>query len=70
MFLGNSGKRTLFAFEARSLVDVCALSAHAAEKELLLLPGTQLVVDSVLDMGHGLTMVQVPLLALLISFLL
>lgn len=59
MFLGNSGKRTLFAFEARSLVDVCALSAHAAEKELLLLPGTQLVVDSVLDMGHGLTMVQV-----------
>eukprot|EP00808_Paulinella_micropora_P013926 g14856.t1 len=57
-FLGDHGKRTLFAITTCRAVDIRAYSAIQAEEERLLLPGAQLHVKGVLDLGAGLKMVQ------------
>ena len=44
--------------KARHLVDIRAFSAVESEEELLLLPGTALVVKSVLNAGNGLILIQ------------
>eukprot|EP00042_Codosiga_hollandica_P052787 m.676608 g.676608 ORF g.676608 m.676608 type:complete len:79 (+) comp58564_c1_seq1:231-467(+) len=58
MFLGKSGPRTIFNIAACSGVDIQKYSAFAQESEILLLPGTCLVTESVLDHGNGLHLVQ------------
>eukprot|EP00808_Paulinella_micropora_P014580 g50715.t1 len=57
-FLGDQGKRTLFAITTCRAVDIRTYSAIQAEDERLLLPGAQLHVKGVLDLGAGLKMVQ------------
>eukprot|EP00808_Paulinella_micropora_P026653 g28946.t1 len=57
-FLGDQGKHTLFAITTCRAVDIRAYSAIQAEDERLLLPGAQLHVKGVLDLGAGLKMVQ------------
>jgi len=49
MFLGKVGDRSMFIISAVSLRDISRYSAVPGEKELLLLPGTVFIVDSVLD---------------------
>ena len=44
-FMGSTGDRTLFAIDAIG-VDISAFSAFPSEKEVLILPGTCLVVES------------------------
>ena len=58
-FLGKKGDRTLFSIKARSIVKIKDLSAMPKEDELLMLPATPLVVKACLNMGNGLTMIQV-----------
>ena len=57
-FIGTKGERTLFTIKARSLVRINDLSS-SGEEEILLLPGTPLVVKSCLHAGNGLTVIQV-----------
>ena len=57
LFLGVTGPRTMHCITARA-VDIHAFSAMPQEDERLILPGTCLVVDGVLDVGHGLFTVQ------------
>ena len=47
------------AIKARHLVDIQVFSSVKNEEELLLLPGTALVVKSVLNAGNGLTVIQI-----------
>ena len=47
------------AFKSRCLVNIRDFSAVKSEEELLLLPGTPLVVKSVLEAGNGLNIIQV-----------
>ncbi|MBX7193339.1 MAG: hypothetical protein K1X94_14895, partial [Sandaracinaceae bacterium] len=54
-FLGAAGRRVLFEVHARRAVSIRPFSAYAQEDELVLAPGTQLHVDSVIDRGQGLT---------------
>ena len=56
-FLGVSGPRTMFCLTAPS-VDIREFSAYPQEDERLILPGTCLIVDGVLDLGGGLCTVQ------------
>eukprot|EP00698_Gefionella_okellyi_P024208 TRINITY_DN847_c0_g1_i10.p1 TRINITY_DN847_c0_g1~~TRINITY_DN847_c0_g1_i10.p1 ORF type:complete len:393 (-),score=99.70 TRINITY_DN847_c0_g1_i10:69-1247(-) len=58
-FLGKTGDRTLFHIATSMGVDIQRYSAFStSEAEVLLLPGTCVVVDSVLDLGNGVVMVQ------------
>lgn len=59
MFLGKDGNRTMFMIETSFGVDVCRYSAIKSEKEVLVLPGSVLLVaDTPLDLGHGLHQVH------------
>ena len=57
LFLGDSGPRTMHCINANA-VDIRDFSAMPQEDERLILPGTCLIVDGVLDVGHGLFTVQ------------
>jgi hypothetical protein len=57
-FLGKSGSRTLFTIKVQRVFDIKRYSAIAAEEERLIMPGTPFTVKSILDVGSGLTMVQ------------
>jgi hypothetical protein len=56
-FLGREGGRTMFHLAVENGVSIRAYSSMA-EEEVLLLPGTFLLVNSVTDLGHGLHMVN------------
>ena len=61
MFLGKTGVRTVFMIETSSGVDIMPYSifqGDASEAEVLLFPGTKLVVVDNLDMGNGLFQVH------------
>ena len=59
MFLGKTGVRTVFNIQVLSGVDIDRYSAFSgAEAEVLLFPGTKLVVVDSMDMGAGLFQVQ------------
>ena len=47
------------AYKSRCLVNIRDFSTFQSEEELLLLPGTPLVVKSVLEVGNGLNIIQV-----------
>jgi hypothetical protein len=58
-FLGKSGSRCLFTINAVSARDIQRYSAMSAtECEFVLMPGCCLVVEDILDVGSGLTIVQ------------
>lgn len=57
-FLGKNGDRTLMTINAKTGVDIRKYSAFPHEHEVLLLAGTCLKVESVLNAGHGLHVVQ------------
>jgi len=57
MFLGQKGERTLFMISSLTCRDISRYSAVSTEKELILLPGTVLVVEAILPQGE-LTLVQ------------
>jgi hypothetical protein len=57
-FCGQDGPRTVFVVQASHARDIAAFSAFASEEELILLPGAQLQVKSVVPMGGGLHLVQ------------
>ncbi|UJR84971.1 ADP-ribosyltransferase domain-containing protein [Sandaracinus amylolyticus] len=56
-FLGASGRRTLFEVHTRSAVSIRDLSAFTGEEELVLAPGTSLLVRDVRSESSGLTTV-------------
>ena len=62
-FMGKAGPRTLFQIDAHDAVDISRYSCIPTEDEALLLPGTQLLVHSVADVGNGLHIVQLKQLA-------
>lgn len=53
-----SAGRTVFMVEAAHARNIAAFSAFASEEELIILPGTQLSVKSIVPMGGGLHLVQ------------
>ncbi|CAF3730844.1 unnamed protein product [Rotaria socialis] len=55
---GTSGNRTIFNIDCYSAKDIKHHSYFKSENEVLLLPGTEFIVVAVLDLGHGLTNVQ------------
>ena len=58
-FLGKSGDRCMFSIAAVSARDIQRYSAMGStEREFVLSPGCCLVVEDILDAGHGLTIVQ------------
>jgi len=57
MFLGDKSERTMFIISTQTVRDISRYSAISTEKELLLVPGTVLIVDSILCQGE-LTIVQ------------
>ena len=58
MYLGNTGKRTLFSVEAINGRSVRAHSYFVTEDEILLLPGTQMVVQSQLSPASDLHIIH------------
>ena len=56
--MGQEGDRTLFTIRARSIVDIRDFSSVQEEDELLLLPGTTMIVKGCLNAGNGLTLIQ------------
>jgi len=57
-FVGTEGERTIFTIETSKAVRISMFSAIQEEEEVLLPPGTALVVKSHANFGAGLTMVQ------------
>jgi hypothetical protein len=57
-FLGKTGSRTMFNIECHSSKDIRRHSFYSTENEVLLLAGRQFQVDSCLDSGNGLHIVQ------------
>ena len=58
-FLGKSGDRCMFTINAISARDIQRYSAMGStEREFVLSPGSCLMVEDILDAGHGLTIVQ------------
>ena len=57
-FLGQVGARTLFSIKVHRCVNIRRYSAIGHEDERLILPGTAFNVKSQLDLGGGLTMIQ------------
>lgn len=57
-FLGQSGKRTLFAIEALTAVDISRYSAVSGEKEFILPPSSSFKVVSKLCVGNDCWLVQ------------
>ena len=58
LYLGDAGKRTLFSVEAFNSRDVRAHSHFVCEDEVLLLPGTQMVVQSQFSPGSDLHIIH------------
>lgn len=58
MYLGNTGPRTLFSVEAINGRSVRALSYFANEDEILLLPGTHMIVQSQLNPAPDLHIIH------------
>ncbi|CAF1347113.1 unnamed protein product [Adineta ricciae] len=72
IFLGETGKRTLFTIDCHSAKDVQQHSMIAKESEILLLPARQFKVIAIMDVGNDLHIIHLeevdppsPLLALL-----
>ncbi|CAM4768322.1 unnamed protein product [Rotaria magnacalcarata] len=57
-FFGKTGTRTLFASECDTGREIRQHSFYPNEEEILLLPGRELQVVALLDMGHQVTMIQ------------
>jgi hypothetical protein len=57
MFLGQNGERTMFMIASQTVRDISRYSGHPEEKELLLLPGTVLIVEGILPQNN-LTLIQ------------
>ncbi|CAF1144749.1 unnamed protein product [Adineta steineri] len=57
-FLGKTGQRTLFTIECDSGKDISRHSYYQKEKEVLLLPARQFIVESCLRPAPGLHMIQ------------
>eukprot|EP00049_Salpingoeca_infusionum_P016251 m.329868 g.329868 ORF g.329868 m.329868 type:complete len:1222 (+) comp16042_c1_seq2:134-3799(+) len=57
-YLGTSGPRTMFQITAK-VIDISTYSACPHENEVLLLPGRTFTVQSTLNVGHGLSMIDV-----------
>jgi hypothetical protein len=68
-FCGQDGPRTVFVVQTAYARDIAAFSAVASEEELILLPGAQLLVKSVVPMGGGLQLVQMDEVGLPMSLL-
>jgi len=58
MFLGKTGHRTLFHIVTTCAFNISAYSAMPKEDEYVLAPNSEVEVESVLDAGNGLVMVQ------------
>eukprot|EP01045_Picozoa_sp_COSAG04_P014967 COSAG04_NODE_1154_length_8051_cov_26.213531_4_plen_531_part_00 len=58
MFLGDSGKRTLFAIDCKTGIKIQHLSAYTAEAEVLLAAGTRFVVANTINPAPDLTVVN------------
>jgi hypothetical protein len=70
-FLGQSGVRTVFLIEIASAVDIQRYSAFqgtASEAEVLIFPGTKLVVVDSMDMGNSLFQVHLREVSVPIQF--
>lgn len=58
-FMGRDGDRTLFQIVTSKSADISCFSEFGEEEaERILLPGTVLRLTGVVDVGHGLTVVQ------------
>ncbi|CAF2125841.1 unnamed protein product [Rotaria magnacalcarata] len=57
-FFGKTGTRTLFAIECGTGREIRQHLFYPNEEEILLLPGRELRVVALLDMGHQVTMIQ------------
>ena len=57
-FLGQDGERTLFTINNASGTDIREYSYYPSEDEILLLAARQFHVDSCVQLGHGLQMIQ------------
>jgi len=57
-FLGTTGPRTIFQIHTSFGADISEFSAISSEAEHLLPPGTPLKIDSILNCGGGLTIIQ------------
>lgn len=57
-FCGDTGDRTLFSIMSPFFYDVTPFSSGRNESEMLLLPGTELHIVGVLDLGNGLYQIQ------------
>jgi hypothetical protein len=57
-FLGPKGDRTQFFVSTVAVVDVSRYSAIKKEREVILPPGSELCVQSMHDVGHGLCQIQ------------
>ena len=70
-FLGQSGVRTVFLIEIASAVDIQRYSAFqgtASEAEVLIFPGTKMVVVDSMDMGNSLFQVHLREVSVPIQF--
>jgi len=59
LFLGSVGARTLFSVKVDHAVDIRKYSAISTEDERLVLPGHTFKVKGTVDLGGGLTMIQI-----------
>ncbi|CAF1250215.1 unnamed protein product [Adineta steineri] len=59
LFLGKTGKRTIFTIDACTGKDIQKHSMVKTENEVLLLPGCQFRVIGTLDVGNDLNMIQI-----------
>ena len=57
-FIGKEDERTIFNIHCRSAIDISEYSFHQTEQEVLLYPGRQLKVGSLLDAGNGLCIID------------
>jgi hypothetical protein len=58
MFCGISGDRTIFNIQVQHAKNIAPFSAFPSEEEIVMLPGTRLKVQSLVNMGAGLVMVH------------
>jgi len=58
VFFGADGERTMFHIKVETGVKIKDYSALSEEEEILLLPGTCLVVNHVLNVTHGVSLIQ------------
>jgi len=58
LFLGKTGERTLFKIDGHNGKKITNFSSIPSESEVLLIPGTTLKVNGILDVGNGLTIID------------